>query len=296
MGLFSGIAKALKKTKDAISYKISSIFNGKFDDEFFEDLEDILLSADVGAKTTEEIIEALKKEIKRQMVKDIETGKQILRGIMISILENEPFEPKFPCAIMIVGVNGVGKTTTIGKLAKFYKDKGKSVVIAAGDTFRAAASDQLNIWAERADVRIIKHAEGADPAAVVYDAIASVKAKNTDVLIIDTAGRLHNKSNLMEELKKINRVLERGFENCGQYNLIVLDSTTGQNAIAQVNAFNEAINIDGIVLTKLDGTAKGGVVFAINNDCNVKVKFIGTGEKIEDLESFDAKEFVNNIV
>jgi len=296
MGLFSGIVKALKKTKDAIGYKISCVFSGKFDDEFFEDLEDILLAADVGAATSEEIIETLKKEIKRQMVNDIEKGKQILRDIMISLLENEPFEPKFPCAVMIVGVNGVGKTTTIGKLAKFYKDQKKSVVIAAGDTFRAAASDQLNVWAERADVRIIKHAEGADPAAVVYDAIASAKAKNTDVLIIDTAGRLHNKSNLMEELKKINRVLLREYENCNQYNLIVLDSTTGQNAIPQVNAFNDAIKIDGIVLTKLDGTAKGGVVFAINKEADVKVKFIGTGEKLEDLERFDAKEFVDNIV
>ncbi|MCL1901637.1 MAG: signal recognition particle-docking protein FtsY [Firmicutes bacterium] len=296
MGLFSGIVKALKKTKDAIGYKIASIFNGEFDDEFFEDLEDILLAADVGAATSEEIIETLKKEIKRQMVTDIEKGKQVLRDIMTELLENEPFEPKFPCVIMIVGVNGVGKTTTIGKLAKFYKDQKKSVVIAAGDTFRAAASDQLNVWAERADVRIIKHAEGADPAAVVYDAVASVKAKKTDVLIIDTAGRLHNKSNLMEELKKINRVILREYENCNQYNLIVLDSTTGQNAIPQVNAFNEAVKIDGIVLTKLDGTSKGGVVFAINNEADVKVKFIGTGEKLEDLEQFNPKEFVDNIV
>lgn len=296
MGIFSKIISGLKKTKDSIGFKIASIFKGKLDDDFFDELEAVLISADIGASTSLEIVEELRKRVKRAQTNDIEKAKELLREIMTEILDSEEFNPEFPCVLMIVGVNGVGKTTTIGKLANYYKNLGKSVVIAAADTFRAAASDQLTVWAGRADVRIIKHAEGADPSAVVYDAIASVKSKKTDVLIIDTAGRLHNKANLMEELKKMNRVILREFPESKQYNFIVLDSTTGQNAIPQVNAFNEAVKIDGIVLTKLDGTAKGGVVLAINSGCDVPVKFIGVGEKITDLEVFKAREFVENII
>lgn len=296
MGLLKKIIGGLKKTKDSISFKIASIFKGKLDDDFFDELESVLISADIGAKTSLELVEELRKRAKKEQTNDIERAKEILREIMTETLSHEEFEPQFPAVFMVVGVNGVGKTTTIGKLANYYKNLGKSVVIAAADTFRAAASDQLTVWAGRADVRIIKHAEGADPSAVVYDAVASVKTKKTDVLIIDTAGRLHNKSHLMEELKKMNRVILREFPESKQYNFIVLDATTGQNAIPQVNAFNEAVKIDGIILTKLDGTAKGGVVLAINFDCDVPVQFIGIGEKIDDLEIFNAKDFVENIL
>ncbi len=296
MGFFSKILNGLKKTKNSISGALSRIFKRGLDEEFYEDLENILISADVGAPCAMEIVDELREKAKHDKLKEEEDVKAALREIMAGMLPDEEFTFEYPCVIMVTGVNGVGKTTSIGKMAHWFVRNKKSVVIAAADTFRAAAADQLTVWAERAGVRIIKHAEGADLAAVVFDAIASAKAKKTDVLIIDTAGRLHNKTNLMEELKKMNRVIAREYPECEQYNLIALDATTGQNAVAQVNAFHEAVDIDGIILTKLDGTAKGGVVFAINRESEVPVVFVGVGEGIDDLELFDAKSFIEGIL
>ena len=298
MGLFSKIKEGLKKTKEAIPYKLKKLFTGGvLTDDFYDELEETLITSDMGAETTDTVMERLKDEIDRQHIRDTAKVRDILKSILIEILEeNEKPEYEYPLVIMLSGVNGVGKTTAIGKLAKKFKSMGKSVTIAAADTFRAAASDQLTVWAERAGVRIIKHAEGADPAAVVYDAAQSVKSKNGDVLLIDTAGRLHNKKNLMEELKKIARVAERELPDSTILNYIVLDATTGQNAVAQVDIFNEAIDIDGIILTKLDGTAKGGVVLAIAGELNVPVVYVGVGEGIDDLEDFDAEDFVNGIM
>lgn len=298
MGLFSKIKEGLKRTKEAIAYKLNKLFTGGvLTDEFYDELEEILLTADIGAETTETVMDRLKDEIDNNHVRDTAMVRDLLKDILVGLLEeNELPEYDYPLVIMLSGVNGVGKTTAIGKLAKKFKSQGKSVTIAAADTFRAAASDQLGVWAERAGVRIIKHAEGADPAAVVYDAAKSVGSKGGDVLLIDTAGRLHNKKNLMEELKKIARVAERELPNAMILNYIVLDATTGQNAIAQVDIFNEAIDIDGIILTKLDGTAKGGVVLAIAGELAVPVVYVGVGEGIDDLENFDAKDFVNGIM
>ncbi len=256
-----------------------------------------MITSDIGAETTDTIMERLKDEIDRQHVRDTAKVEKILKDILVELLEeNEKPEYSYPLVIMLSGVNGVGKTTAIGKLAKKFKSQGKSVTVAAADTFRAAASDQLAVWADRAGVRLIKHAEGADPAAVVFDAAQSVKSKKGDVLLVDTAGRLHNKKNLMEELKKIARVVERELPDATVLNYIVLDATTGQNAVSQVDIFNEAIDIDGIILTKLDGTAKGGVVLAIAGELSVPVVYVGVGEGIDDLEDFDAKEFVNGIM
>lgn len=297
MGFFSGILNVLKKTKDALSSQLSLLFRGNyFSDEFFEELELTLISADVGVKASSEIVERLRGEVREDKLKDPEFVKQKLREIILEIIDYGEFEIEYPAVIMIVGVNGVGKTTSIGKLAKYFSNKGKSVVVAAGDTFRAAAAEQLSVWAERAKARIIKQSEGADPSAVVFDAVHSAKVKGTDVLIIDTAGRLHNKSNLMEELKKINRVVNREYPECNRYNFIVLDASTGQNALQQTKSFDEAVELDGIILTKLDGTSKGGIVIAINAESDIPVRFIGTGEKIDDLAPFDAEEFVNSII
>ena len=298
MGIFSKIKEGLKRTKDAIAYKLNKLFTGGvLTDEFYDELEETLITSDIGAETTDTIMDRLKDEIDKNRVRDTATVRELLKKILVELLnENELPEYEYPLVIMLSGVNGVGKTTAIGKLAKKFKKQGKSVTIAAADTFRAAAADQLTVWAERAGVRIIKHAEGADPAAVVYDAAQSVKSKNGDVLLIDTAGRLHNKKNLMEELKKISRVTERELSDATVYNYIVLDATTGQNAISQVDIFNEAIDIDGIILTKLDGTAKGGVVLAIAGELGVPVVYVGVGEGIDDLEDFDADDFVNGIM
>lgn len=298
MGIFSKIKQGLKRTKEAIAYKLNKLFTGGvLTDDFYDELEETLLTSDIGAETTENIMDRLKDEIDRQHVRDTATVRDILKNILVELLEeNEKPEYGYPLVIMLSGVNGVGKTTAIGKLAKKFKSQGKSVTIAAADTFRAAAADQLTVWAERAGVRIIKHAEGADPAAVVYDAAQSVKSKNGDVLLIDTAGRLHNKKNLMEELKKIARVVGRELPDATVLNYIVLDATTGQNAISQVDIFNEAIDIDGIIITKLDGTAKGGVVLAIAGELSVPVVYVGVGEGIDDLEDFDADDFVSGIM
>lgn len=298
MGLFSKIKEGLKKTKEAIAYRLNKLFTGGvLTDEFYDELEEILITSDIGAETTDSIMDRLKDEIDAQHIRDTARVREVLGDILVELLEeNEKPTYKYPLVIMLSGVNGVGKTTAIGKLAKKFKKSGKTVTVAAADTFRAAASDQLTVWAERAGVRIIKHAEGADPAAVVFDAAQSMKSKGGDVLLVDTAGRLHNKKNLMEELKKIARVAKRELPDAMILNYIVLDATTGQNAISQVEIFDEAIDIDGIILTKLDGTAKGGVVLAIAGELSVPVVYVGVGEGIDDLEDFDAKDFVHGIM
>ena len=297
MGFFKKIIDGLRKTKQQIGFKLNELFKrGIFDEDFYEELEFILLGSDVGEQTTEDIIETLRERMRIYSVSDRKKANEYLKEVLTDILGEEKFSFNTPCVITVAGVNGVGKTTTIGKLANIFVKQGKSVVIAAADTFRAAASDQLEVWANRAKVRIIKHEEGSDPAAVVFDAVSSAKSRGTDVVLVDTAGRLHNKKNLMEELKKINRVVDREFPQADRKNLIVLDATTGQNAIAQVEVFNEAIDIDGIVLTKLDGTAKGGVVLAIKHDMDIPVYFVGVGEGIDDLMEFDAQSYVEGIV
>ena len=297
MGIFAKIKDALKKTKDAIAYKLNKLFTGGvLNDDFYDELEMILLSADIGSETTSQILDELKAVVDKKHITATEQVRIELKRIMREILDFELPEETFPLVILVAGVNGVGKTTSIGKLAYNYKKSGRSVTIVAADTFRAAAADQLTVWADRAGVRIVKQAEGADAAAVVYDALQSAKSKGTEVTIVDTAGRLHNKVNLMQELKKIDRIIDREFPEAMRLNYIVLDATTGQNALSQVDLFNEAIDIDGIILTKLDGTAKGGVVLGIAGEEEVPVVYIGVGEGIDDLEEFDAEHFVSAIV
>ncbi len=297
MGIFAKIKAALKKTKEAIAFRLNKLFTGGvLNDEFYDELETALLSADIGSETTENILDELKKTIDKKHITKPEQVREELKEIMRYIIDFDLPEETYPLVILVAGVNGVGKTTSIGKLAYNYRKAGKSVTIVAADTFRAAAADQLTIWADRAGVRIVKQAEGADAAAVVYDALQSAKSKGTQVTIIDTAGRLHNKVNLMEELKKIDRVIDREFPDAMRLNYIVLDATTGQNALSQVDLFNEAIDIDGIILTKLDGTAKGGVILAIAGEEEVPVVYVGVGEGIDDLEKFDAVDFVSAIV
>lgn len=297
MGFFSKIANALKKTKDSISSKISELFTrDRIGADFYEDLLDVLISSDISYDTAEEIVDELHEKMKKEKVDDKEVVLKNLRETISDIMDIEPCEIDSPAVIMVIGVNGVGKTTTIGKLANYYVNLGKSVVIAAADTFRAAASDQLDVWANRAGVRIIKHGEGSDPSAVVFDAVSSAKSKKTDILIIDTAGRLHVKANLMEELKKMSRVVEREYPEANFYKFIVLDATTGQNAFSQVELFNEAVGLDGIVLTKLDGTAKGGFVISLTKEMEVPVCFVGVGEKIDDIEVFSPDEFAKGVV
>ena len=298
MGFFKNLFNGLKKTKDAISKKLSMIFgNGELTDEFFEDLEAILIGSDMGVQTTEEIIDEVRQKCKKEHIKTQEEFSNILRESILDILsQGEEFENEYPMALLIIGVNGVGKTTSIGKMANYYKSQKKEVMLVAGDTFRAAATDQLTEWANRSKVKIVKQGEGADSASVVFDGLTSAKAKSMDVVLIDTAGRLHVKENLMEELKKIDRVVDKTWPEVNYKKLIVLDATTGQNALSQVKYFNEAVGIDGIILTKLDGTAKGGIVIPIVNELHVPVVFVGVGEGIDDLQPFDAKEFVNAII
>ena len=297
MGFFSKIAEGLRRTKEAFSKKIYELFKGRaLDDDFYDELEMALISADVGVETASRAVEELKDRCYQKRIAKPEDAKEVFSEILLEMIDYEIPEYEYPLCILVAGVNGVGKTTAIGKLAHYFTSMGKSVVLAAADTFRAAAAEQLGVWADRSKVRIIKHEEGADPAAVVYDAIASCKAKGTDVLLIDTAGRLHNKKNLMEELKKIDRVVLREYPEADYRSYIVLDATTGQNALSQVEIFKEAIDIDGIILTKLDGTAKGGVVIAICNEMEVPVLFVGVGEGKEDLLPFDAADFVSAIV
>lgn len=293
MGFFSKLKEGLKKTKDNIGKKIFAAFSGRaLDDDFYEELEEAMLTADMGVTATEQILDEFKDEVYREKITDTEKAKNLLKRIMVDSISYDIPDYDYPLVILLAGVNGVGKTTVIGKLANYFKSIGKSVVVAAADTFRAAASDQLEVWADRANVRIIKHKEGSDPASVVFDAISSAKAKGDDVILVDTAGRLHNKKNLMDELKKIHKVIIRELPNADYRSYIVLDATTGQNALSQVEIFSEAIDIDGIILTKLDGTAKGGVVMAISAEQEIPVVFVGVGEKIDDLLPFDPEEFV----
>ena len=295
MGIFSKFFGALKKTKDAISKKISQIFVGELDDEFYEELEYVLVSSDLSVEASQEIVENVKSIAKKEKIKTEEGFKQVLREAMIQVIdiESKPFET--PSLVTIVGVNGVGKTTAIGKLAYRLKKEKKSVLMVAGDTFRAAASEQLTEWSKRAGTRIVKYNEGVDPGAVVYDGIKSAIAKKEDIVLVDTAGRLHNKVGLMEELKKINKIISKEW-NGSVENFLVIDATTGQNALTQVEMFNEIVPLTGIILTKLDGSSKGGVVFAIAKKYGIPIKYVGVGEGLEDIEPLDAKEFVENII
>ena len=295
MGFFDKLRQGLAKTKNAIVGRIDAIVKAfrKVDEELFEELEELLISADIGVNTTEEILDELRDTVKEKNIKDSEGVKAELLSILRRMIgDHEPLDLSTkPSVILVIGVNGVGKTTSIGKISSDLKSKGKRVVVAAADTFRAAAAEQLTVWCERAGVDIIKQGAGADPAAVVFDAISAAKSRGADVLIIDTAGRLHNKKNLMDELAKIDRVIGRELPSAAKETLLVLDATTGQNAVLQAKEFKEASKITGLVLTKLDGTAKGGIVLSIRKELGIPVKFIGVGEKIDDMKPFDANEF-----
>lgn len=281
--------------------RLKSIFSGSsaIDDDFYEELEETLIMGDIGVKATEEIIDHLKKQVKEQHIKEPDECRELLKNsIMEQMLVPEDayaFEQQ-KSIIMVIGVNGVGKTTSVGKLAGIFKKQGKRVLIAAADTFRAAAGEQLEEWANRAGVEMIGGTQGADPSSVLFDAVSAAKARNADVLLCDTAGRLHNKKNLMEELKKMNRIIEREFPDAHRENLVVLDGTTGQNALVQAKEFGETADLTGIILTKMDGTAKGGIAVAIQSELGIPVKYIGVGEKMEDLKKFDAKEYVDGLL
>ncbi len=296
MGFFEKLKQGLKKTKDSVFKQVNDIFKSfvSVDEDMLEELEEVLIAADVGVDASETIIEKLRDRIREERIRDPQDAKAALMDILCEMIgEPEGLKlEKSPTVILVIGVNGVGKTTSIAKIANRLKEEGKSVVLAAADTFRAAAIDQLEEWAGRVGVPIIKHTEGSDPAAVVFDAAAYCKAKRCDVLIVDTAGRLHNKKNLMNELAKINRVIDRELPDCGRETLLVLDAVTGQNAVNQAKEFKTAADITGIVLTKLDGTAKGGIVISIKEVLGIPVKFIGVGEHMEDLQSFDPRQFV----
>ncbi|ABN52160.1 MAG TPA: signal recognition particle-docking protein FtsY [Hungateiclostridium thermocellum] len=297
MGFFDKLKEGLKKTKNTITERIDKVLVsfGKIDEELFEELEEILITSDVGIDTSMKIIENLKNRVKETKTTDPAKVKELLKEELAQILSQGESDLKLdttPSVILVVGVNGVGKTTSIGKIANLLKSQGKKVILAAGDTFRAAAIDQLEIWANRVGVEIIKQAEGSDPAAVIYDAIQAVKARKADVLICDTAGRLHTKKNLMEELKKVFRIVDRELPGVSREVLLVLDATTGQNAISQAKTFSEVTDVTGIVLTKLDGTAKGGIIIAVASELNIPVKLIGVGEQMDDLQRFNAREFV----
>jgi signal recognition particle-docking protein FtsY len=297
MGFFDRLKEGLQKTRKSITEKIDQVLVsfGKVDEELFDELEEILITSDLGIDTTMKVIENLKEKVKERKIIDPKQVKGLLKEELQEILEKGGNEMKLetkPSVIIVIGVNGVGKTTSIGKIANLYKNQGKKVLLAAGDTFRAAAIDQLEVWAERAGTDIIMHKEGADPAAVIFDAVQAAKSRNADLLICDTAGRLHTKKNLMEELKKVSRVLDRELPGADRETLLVLDATTGQNAISQAKTFSETSDITGIVLTKLDGTAKGGIVVAIKSELDIPVKLIGVGEQMDDLQKFDAGEFV----
>lgn len=296
-GFFARLKEGLTRTRESMSGRMDQVVKSTavIDDEFFEDMTDILVMADVGVRTSEEVMETLKERVREGKVRDPE----VARGMLKDILKEKMHSPRppleWPMVMLVVGVNGVGKTTTIGKLALRFKNAQHGVMLAAADTFRAAAADQLQIWADRAGVPIVRHAEGADPASVVYDAIESAKARKADLLIIDTAGRLHNKKNLMDELNKITKIVRREYPEATMRSMLVLDATTGQNGLSQAKVFQEAAEINGIVLTKLDGTAKGGIALAIRSELDVPVWYIGVGEGIDDMQSFDANEFVEAI-
>ena len=294
-GLFSRIKQGLAKTRDSIMGGVEQVFASfrSVDEELFEELEEALIMADMGVETSMAILDKLRERVKAENVKEADDVKRLLAEEISRNLtaETKPFDPKFPAVFLIIGVNGAGKTTTVGKLTKWYKSEGKSVLVAAADTFRAAAIDQLAVWCERADVTMIRQAENSDPAAVVFDAVAATKARGVDLLICDTAGRLHNKKNLMEELRKINSIVSKQFPEAHKEVLLVLDATTGQNALQQAKLFMEVADITGIILTKLDGTTKGGMVVAIKNELDIPVRYVTVGEGIDDLQPFDADMF-----
>ncbi|MDE7098068.1 MAG: signal recognition particle-docking protein FtsY [Ruminococcus sp.] len=297
MGFFTKIAEGLKKTRESFLGGLQRIFNSftKIDEELFEELEEQMIMSDIGVETSEEICDRVRRKVKERGITDPKDIMELIYEVISEIMgEDTGLDmTNSPAVIMVIGVNGAGKTTTIGKMCYQFKQEGKKVLVAAADTFRAAAIDQLEVWTERAGVEIVKHAEGSDPGAVVYDSLEAAKARKCDVVIIDTAGRLHNKKNLMEELKKINRIIDNKAEDCSREVLLVLDATTGQNAVNQARLFSETAHITGIVLTKLDGTAKGGIVISIKNELGIPVKLIGVGEKIDDLQPFDSRMFVD---
>ena len=297
MGLFDKIKNGMKRTREAFSGRMDELVEAykELDDDFYDDLTDILIMADVGMPTAQLAVGRLREKCTSEKIGNPAKAKEALKEILVDILKAEPMKLTSPMVLLVIGVNGVGKTTSIGKLSSRLKVMGRRVVICAGDTFRAAAADQLTVWAERADVPIVKRTEGADPAAVVFDGVQAAKARHADVLIVDTAGRLHNKSHLMEELRKISRVVEREYPEAALSALLVIDATTGQNGLAQAKVFSEVANLDGIILTKLDGTAKGGIAIAIRNELGLPVRYIGLGEQLDDMQPFDAKEFVDAI-
>ncbi len=297
MGLFDKIKKGMQRTREIFSGRMDELVENykELDDDFYEDLSDILIMADVGMATTELAVDRLKEKCKSEKIGDPAKARDALKDILADILRAEPMQLKSPMVLLIIGVNGVGKTTSIGKLASRMKVMGRRVIICAADTFRAAAADQLTVWAERAEVPIIKQKEGADPAAVVFDGVQAAKGRHADILLVDTAGRLHNKAHLMEELRKISRVVEREYPEATLGALLVIDATTGQNGLAQAKVFSEVANLEGIILTKLDGTAKGGIAIAIRNELGLPVRYIGLGEQLDDMQPFDAKEFVSAI-
>lgn len=291
--LYERMCQKLKKTKDSFIQKVENVvYYGDLDDDFFDELEETFILSDLGIETATKITETLREQIKETKTKAKQDVMDLLRQIMTEMVEVEKHQTELPVIMLVVGVNGVGKTTTIAKLAQKYKDQGKKVMVAAADTFRAAAAEQLDVWADRVGVDIIKSVQGADPSSVVFDAIGAAQARGADILLCDTAGRLHNKVNLMKELEKITRVVEREGQGFSVHNLLVLDATTGQNALNQAKTFNDAVHLDGIVMTKMDGTAKGGVAIAIIDELQVPIEYVGIGEKPEDLIDFDAGEFV----
>ena len=296
MGFFEKLKEGLKKTKEAVFKQVTSLFSRYtvIDDDLYEELEEILITSDVGVGTTEQILESLQEAVRRDKIKEPEDARLALMKILAEMIgEGEPLNlSTSPAVVLVIGVNGVGKTTSIAKIANLLKKDGKKVILAAADTFRAAAIDQIAVWADRVGVELVRHDEGSDPASVVYDAISAAKSRHADVLIVDTAGRLQNKKNLMDELAKINRVISRELPDAARETLLILDATTGQNAVIQASEFKNAADITGLVLTKLDGTAKGGIVFSIKRELDIPVKFIGVGEQMEDLQVFHADEFV----
>ena len=297
MGFFEKLKNGLKKTKNALFGKVHDLFISmrKVDEDLLDELEEILITSDVGVETTEKIIARLRRRIQENRITESEDAYNALKEVIAEMIDDgQPLDLSTkPAVVLVIGVNGVGKTTSIAKIAYYLKGQGKKVMLAAADTFRAAAIDQLGIWADRIGVDMIKHEEGSDPASVVYDAAAAAKARGADVLIIDTAGRLHNKKNLMDELAKINRVVGKELPDCARETLLVLDATTGQNAVIQAKEFSNTAEITGLVLTKLDGTAKGGIVISVKDELGIPVKFIGVGEKADDMQPFVAADFIN---
>ncbi len=299
MGFFEKIKAGLSRTKENIGHSLDNLFAGELTDDFYDELEETLILSDMGVETTMEVVDALRQRAKEAKIKDAEGARALLRDIiaeMLNVGEQDLDLAKAPAIVLFIGVNGVGKTTTIGKLAARMKGEGQKVLLCAADTFRAAAADQLTIWSERAGVDIVKQHEGADPASVVFDALAAARARNCDAVLVDTAGRLHNKQNLMNELNKISRVIDRECPSSSRETLLVLDATTGQNGLIQAKQFKEAAGITGIVLTKLDGTAKGGIVLAIAHELQIPVKYIGVGEGVDDLMPFDAPAFAQALI